>query len=331
VGFISESDTESTEEFLTVAKALRNDYDFALVTDAGIASEQGVTTQPGLASFRKFDDPKVIYTGEFNIDDLADFIDENAFPLVGLIGPENYQKYVERALPLVWVFVDYSSDDQKAILPEISKVAKDFRSLSFVQLDGIKWADHSKSFGLSGTPPGVVIEDREHRKNYVFAPDKTVSEATVRAWVQAFADGTLSPTVRSEPIPESNDKPVKVVVGKTFDSIVLDDSKDVFLEFYAPWCGHCKALAPKFDKLGEMFADHPTVVIAKIDGTENDTPVEIRGFPTMMFFRAKHKSDPLQYDGDRTEEAMAKYIRENGSTTGGSGGGKGGSHDKDEL
>jgi len=80
-----------------------------------------------------------------------------------------------------------------------------------------------------------------------------------------------------------------------------------------------------------MFADHPTVVIAKIDGTENDTPVEIRGFPTMMFFRAKHKSDPLQYDGDRTEEAMAKYIRENGSTTGGSGGGKGGSHDKDEL
>lgn len=45
--------------------------------------------------------------------------------------------------------------------------------------------------------------------------------------------------------------PLQVVVGKNFDEIVNDDSKDVLLEFYAPWCGHCKALAPKYDELGE--------------------------------------------------------------------------------
>jgi len=46
---------------------------------------------------------------------------------------------------------------------------------------------------------------------------------------------------------------VKVVVGDTFERLVLDDSKDVMIEFYAPWCGHCKKLEPVYKKLGKKF------------------------------------------------------------------------------
>ena len=57
--------------------------------------------------------------------------------------------------------------------------------------------------------------------------------------------------MKSEPIPENNDAPVKIAVAKNFEDIVLNNDKDAFIEFYAPWCGHCKKLAPVFDELGE--------------------------------------------------------------------------------
>ena len=68
-------------------------------------------------------------------------------------------------------------------------------------------------------------------------------------------------------------------MGANFDEIVNDPSKDVLLEFYAPWCGHCKALAPKYDELGEKLKDNPSIVIAKIDATANDYPstYQVRG------------------------------------------------------
>ena len=64
----------------------------------------------------------------------------------------------------------------------------------------------------------------------------------------------VKPELKSEPIPESQDEPVLVLVGKQFDEVVFDDSKDVFLELYASWCGHCKRLKPTWDSLGEHFA-----------------------------------------------------------------------------
>lgn len=115
------------------------------------------------------------------------------------------------------------------------------------------------------------------------------------------------------------------------------------LEFYAPWCGHCKQLAPILDEVAVSYQSDADVVIAKLvryestfafedctnmssfsifcfgylihvwcrfqDATANDVPSEtfvVQGYPTLYFRSASGKLS--QYDGDRTKEAIIEFI-----------------------
>jgi thiol-disulfide isomerase/thioredoxin len=100
--------------------------------------------------------------------------------------------------------------------------------------------------------------------------DEKASVANLIKFVKDVQSGLVQPTLKSEEVPASNDEPVKVIVGKSFEEIALDESKDVLVEFYAPWCGHCKALAPKYDELAKKLAWNKNLVIAKMDSTLNE-------------------------------------------------------------
>lgn len=120
--------------------------------------------------------------------------------------------------------------------------------------------------------------------------------------------------MKSEPIPDKQEGPTTIVVAKNYQDVVMDDSKDVLLEFYAPWCGHCKALSPKYDELAAIFKPHADkITIAKVDATANDIPDEIQGFPTIKLYKAGSKDAPVDYAGSRTVEDLADFVRDNGS------------------
>lgn len=72
------------------------------------------------------------------------------------------------------------------------------------------------------------------------------------------------------------------------------------------------SLAPKYEELASLYKDIPEVTIAKIDATANDVPDSITGFPTIKLFAAGAKDSPVEYEGSRTVEDLANFVKENG-------------------
>ncbi len=79
---------------------------------------------------------------------------------------------------------------------------------------------------------------------------------------------------------------IKVVTDDSFEADVVNSSSTILVDFWAPWCGPCKALAPTLDEIADEYEDK--IVIAKFNVDENDqTPPKygIRGIPTILLFK----------------------------------------------
>ncbi|CDJ61059.1 hypothetical protein, conserved [Eimeria maxima] len=131
-----------------------------------------------------------------------------------------------------------------------------------------------------------------------------------------------APVAVSQPAPTTNDGPVKVVVGDTFKSQVLDSGKDVLLLVYAPWCGHCKKLEPTYEEFAKLVAEsksaNEALVVAKMDGSANRLPDEkykVTGFPTVWFFK-KGSDTPIEFMGERTANGLASFVQQHSSVSG---------------
>lgn len=102
------------------------------------------------------------------------------------------------------------------------------------------------------------------------------------------------------------------LIPSNFDSVVLKSGKPTLVEFFAPWCGHCKTLAPIYEELATSFASSDKISIAKVDADAEKSLGKrfgIQGFPTIKYFDGKSEK-PHDYNGGRDLESLTAFIKE---------------------
>jgi len=100
-----------------------------------------------------------------------------------------------------------------------------------------------------------------------------------------------------------------VLTTENFDEVLAAHS-NILVEFYAPWCGHCKSLKPEYEKAAKTLkASGIDVPLAKVDATEHKelgTKYGVQGFPTLKWFV---NGVAQEYNGGRTEATIVNWIK----------------------
>ena len=277
-------------------------------------------------------DEPVVYNGKIDdiVEDklvLEEWLKVEALPYFGEIDGSIFQFYVQSELPMAYWF--YVTDDQLEDYKEyFTDLGKKYRGkMNFVSIDAKQFGRHAVNLNLKEQFPLFAIhnltanlkyalpqlEDEEYAK-LTEAP--VIEKSEITQLITDFMDHKAEPIIQSEEIPEVQETNVWKLVGKTHDDIVFDAKKDVLVKYYAPWCGHCKRLAPIYEELADILAADKDaadkITIAEIDDTVNDVMgVEIPGYPTIVYYPAGKDAEPVLFESARTVEAFLDFIKAN--------------------
>jgi len=262
--------------------------------------------------FKKFDEGRNDLTDTFTSDSLKSFIDGNSTPTVMKFDEKCAQHIFGKSQPALFLYRDKNSESTEKLDQLFTTLAKKLKGRIQAVITDIKEGLETRLaeyIGITATDlPTVRIADtRNDLLKYNMQGE--INESNVLKFVDDWENGKLGATFKSEEIPEKQENEVIVVVGKSFNQVVMDDSKDVLVEFYAPWCGHCKKLTPIYEELAKKLSHNKSLVIAKVDATANEVEgVAVKGFPTIKFFPGGKKSSPLDFDGERTVEGFMAWL-----------------------
>lgn len=335
VGFFEES-SEALETFQNVADSNRYDFRFAYTTDDDVRAHFKYTKGPVVLVYapprfvsEKFDKARARYpSSKLDPDALAKFVYKKSLPLVGQKTWKSGDRYEKAKVPIVTLFaaVDLEKNPKgfDYFANRLRKVAADYVGRLVFNIgdkDDFSYVLQDYDLELeSKKDVGVGIKDGDK----YYKMDAKFNVENLKAFVESVLKGEIEPKIKEEPSYDDEDRGddedddassfyedtnVAVLTADNFEDTT--DGKDAFLEFYAPWCGHCMQLKPVYKQLADNLADVDSVVVGAMDATAHDPPsgYDVSGYPS-LFFKDKHgKISP--YDGERDLGAMLGYIKAN--------------------
>nr|XP_023923521.1 probable protein disulfide-isomerase A6 isoform X1 [Quercus suber]XP_023923522.1 probable protein disulfide-isomerase A6 isoform X2 [Quercus suber] len=228
---------------------------------------------------------------------------------VVVLTEENFEKEVGQDRAALVEFYAPWCGHCKKLAPEYEKLGATFKKAKSVLIAKVDCDDQKSlcsKYDVSGYPtlkwfPKGSLE-----------PKKYEGPRTTEALAE-FVNTEGGTNVKIAAIPSN----VVVLTSDNFGEVVLDETKDVLVEFYAPWCGHCKNLAPTYEKVATAFKLEEDVVIANVDADKYKDLGEkygVSGFPTLKFFPKGNKAGE-EYEGGRDLEDFVAFINEKSGTS----------------
>jgi len=203
---------------------------------------------------------------------------------------------------------------------EISKAVHAL-AVEFKNESKLKWV-HAKNddFGVS-LGRSVSIEKADFPELLIWEFGETEDDDKVFRLSQQIAQAKMNKDTVAKFIKQWQQgdlaavkDPVLALTSDTFEEQVISNDQDVLVEFYAPWCGHCKSLAPEYKQVALHYAQDAGVQIAKMDSTKHKhKSAEIKSYPTLKLYAKGMKNKPIDlgFKANRDKKSLIEFVEEN--------------------
>ncbi|KAF4655462.1 hypothetical protein FOL47_009422 [Perkinsus chesapeaki] len=293
---------------------------------------------PAVIALYHHDDHFSIYEQDLDYHHLDRFLLSRTLPLITPYTPEGAESLLSSGMPVLYLFRDGQSQVGKASEADLKEMAKEFiGDVLFSIVDTASAEEHyveglTKELGIEADAAQqqpivrILYHPARESRHISFFDGMTrkfkprndgtmgkIDKEFFRTFINDFKSGSVHPYTRSEPIPDYwGNEGVIQVVGDNFEDVVMNDAEDVLVNYFAPWCGHCRQLSSTYSALGDKVKHlKSTLKIVKIDATQNELPLRVDAFPTIMLYPAGRKHSPVYFQGKRTVENFIQFLKQN--------------------
>jgi len=193
--------------------------------------------------------------------------------------------------PVVAVFWSPQDQSRDALDPVLERTAQEYAGdLLVVKLDADDAPQARARYNVEVLPEFLFFRDGK----LVARAKGTPSAKALRPWLEYLLQRGPRPTAarkRPKPQPSGSGKPV-TVTDATFDQVVLGADRPVMVDFWASWCGPCRAVAPTVEQIAREYAGR--ALVAKVDIDANQATARryrVMSVPTLALFKDGNEVD----------------------------------------